>query len=350
MTPLTVKNAASRRRRSPGRTIACSYTRSAVTAATPIQYHQPSESAAPTMQSAATVGECAADAEACRDGVQTLARVDLDVEQRIEEIEPGDPGRDGRAENPCLPRQSAGDRDPTAHRRKAVGDTEQNVTEPGPALQVRVDDEQNERNRPQPANDVRKLKSRNNVYHGRRDTEERDLQAREQTGGQLARGGSRIPRIELRVDQAVESHRRRTRADHRDGDPHEVVRRGNTMDREKRADVGKWQRKDGVLDLHQPGEPRRKRDGAHVARCSVRSPASSSSAWASAGFRIWKPSRHPPGEPGRFTISVRPRTPATPRPSNPWGVCRVASARRASAIPGTGRSITEAVASGVKSR
>ena len=53
---------------------------------------------------------------------------------------------------------------------------------------------------------------------------------------------------------------------------------------------------------------------AHVCRCATsRSPASSSSACASAGRSTSKPSRQPPGEPGRLTTSVEPITPATPR-------------------------------------
>src|SRR5579883_2073745 len=56
------------------------------------------------------------------------------------------------------------------------------------------------------------------------------------------------------------------------------------------------------------------------------------------------------GLPGRLTIRVRPRTPATPRESMPKGVCFRLSARMASAMPGASRSITARVASGVTSR
>ena len=63
-----------------------------------------------------------------------------------------------------------------------------------------------------------------------------------------------------------------------------------------------------------------------------------------------KPSRQPPGEPGRFTTSAWPRTPASPRESRACGVFASESARSASAIPGATRSSTSAVASGVTSR
>ena len=51
--------------------------------------------------------ERAALAEAHRPGVEALRAVDLDVEERVEDVEPGDPGRDGAAERPGLPRQLA---------------------------------------------------------------------------------------------------------------------------------------------------------------------------------------------------------------------------------------------------
>ena len=62
------------------------------------------------------------------------------------------------------------------------------------------------------------------------------------------------------------------------------------------------------------------------------------------------PSRTPPVEPGRFTIRVRPATPATPRDRIADGTPAAAPAeRRASAIPGISRSSTRRVISGVRS-
>ena len=46
-------------------------------------------------------------AEARRDRVEALLPVDLDVEQRVEEVEAGDPERDRAAERPRLPRKSS---------------------------------------------------------------------------------------------------------------------------------------------------------------------------------------------------------------------------------------------------
>ena len=49
------------------------------------------------------------------------------------------------------------------------------------------------------------------------------------------------------------------------------------------------------------------------------------------------PSLTPPGEPGKFTIRVRPRVPAIPRDNNALGNFGYAVIRSASAIPGTSR-------------
>jgi hypothetical protein len=58
----------------------------------------------------------------------------------------------------------------------------------------------------------------------------------------------------------------------------------------------------------------------------------------------------PFGLPGRSTISVRPRTPQTPRDRSASGVIARPAARIASASPGACRSTTSSVASGVTSR
>src|SRR5205807_2116641 len=83
--------------------------------------------------------------------------------------------------------------------------------------------------------------------------------------------------------------------------------------------------------------------------CSPLWPARSSTAWGRTGRRTSSDSRTARGDPGRFTTSADPTAPATPRESIPWAVFSSDFARRASAIPGTSRSITRRVASGVTS-
>src|ERR1051326_4781820 len=94
--------------------------------------------------------ERAALAEAHRDRLETLLPVDLDVEQRVEEIEPGNPERDRATQRPRLPRDRPRDRRPGPDRGEPVDRAEPEVAEPRPALQVRVDHEAPPPERPAP--------------------------------------------------------------------------------------------------------------------------------------------------------------------------------------------------------
>ncbi len=210
--------------------------------------------------------EHSADAEPRRDGVQPLLAVDVDVEQRVEEVEARDPERDRGAEHPRLPRELAGDRNPAPDRREPVHDPEPDVAEPGPALQVRIDDEAGDGNRPEPARDRRELPHGEEKDRERHRAEQRHLDDRQLAARNLPAGGARIARVEPRVDQPVQRHRQRPRADHRDGDPDEVVPARPRIDGEERADVRKGQREDGVLDLHEPREARRQRSECRSGR------------------------------------------------------------------------------------
>src|SRR4029434_1329060 len=113
----------------------------------------------------------------------------------------------------------------------------------------------------------------------------------------------------------------------RNGDPEQVVRARHAVDGEEGADVGEGQREDRVLELDERGDAPRIGGDGHVCRCAVSSPARSFSACSRAGRRTANPSRAPPVEPGRFTTSVCPRTPATPRESKPCAVLATASVR-----------------------
>ena len=128
--------------------------------------------------------------------------------------------------------------------------------------------EAGDRDRPEPVRLRRELPDGDEEERERRCAEERDLHDRQLPARQLASGGARVARVDAGVDQPVQRHRERTRADHRERDPDEVVRRRRPADREERADVGERQREDRVLDLHEPREARgqrreRRRRGGH---------------------------------------------------------------------------------------
>ena len=73
-------------------------------------------------------------------------------------------------------------------------------------------------------------------------------------------------------------------------------------------------------------------------------------ACSSTGSSTAQPSSQARGLPGSVITIVRARVPETPRESAPCGVCRSASARRASSMPGLSRSSVARAASGVTSR
>ena len=80
--------------------------------------------------------------------MQALRAVDIAVEERIEEVEAGDPQGDGAAERPGFPRQRVRDRRPRAERREPVHGAEPEVGKRAPALQIRVEHEARDRDWP----------------------------------------------------------------------------------------------------------------------------------------------------------------------------------------------------------
>src|SRR5206468_1035325 len=125
-------------------------------------------------------------AEADGDRLQALLAVDLQIEQRVEAVEAGHPERDRAAEGPRLPRDRSRDRRPGTDRRKSVDRPQPEVAEPGPALQVRVDDEAGDREWPEPMHEWVELEDRDQEDDERGDAEGDDRRGREQSGRQLA--------------------------------------------------------------------------------------------------------------------------------------------------------------------
>src|SRR5581483_1070314 len=99
-------------------------------------------------------------AEPHRPGMQALLAVDVDVEERIEEVEARHPGCDRAAERPRGPAQIASDRGPRSDRREPVDGSEPEMAEPRVPLEVRVDDERGDRDRPEPADERVELPDR----------------------------------------------------------------------------------------------------------------------------------------------------------------------------------------------
>ena len=186
--------------------------------------------------------------------VEAVRAVVLEVEERVEDVEAGDPDGDGGAEQPGLERQLVRDRRPGADRREPVDGAEPEVREPGRPLQVRVDDEGRDGDRPEPADDRRELVDGDEEDRERGEAEEHDLPGPERAARELPAGGARVARVDAGVDQPVERHRQAARADHRHRDPEEVGGARDAVDGEERADVGEREREDRVLELDEREE------------------------------------------------------------------------------------------------
>src|SRR5207244_2962377 len=100
----------------------------------------------------------------------------------------GDPDGHGAPERPRLPRQPSGDRDPRPHRRKAVDRSQPQVAHPREALEVGIDDEAHDRDRPEPADDRVELEARGEVQRERERAERRHLYTREPARWELTGG------------------------------------------------------------------------------------------------------------------------------------------------------------------
>jgi len=88
--------------------------------------------------------------------MQSLHAVNVGVEQRVEEVEAGDPEGNRGAEQPRLPREMVRDRNPRADG-ASPSTTKPVMAEPGPSLQVGIDHEADNRNRPEPVRLRRQL-------------------------------------------------------------------------------------------------------------------------------------------------------------------------------------------------
>ncbi len=85
------------------------------------------------------------------------------------------------------------------------------------------------------------------------------MRPREDAGRELTPGGPGVRRVEVGVDQAVEAHRERSRADHRERDPAHRPEARPAVDREQRADVREGQGEHRVLDPHEARKANRER-------------------------------------------------------------------------------------------
>ena len=251
------------------------------------------------------------------------ARSCSSVEERVEEIEAATQSATAPPSAHACHGQLAGHRHPGADRREPERGAEPGVAEPRDPLQVRVDDEQHDRHRPEPAHERVELE----------DGDEEDARARARRAPAPAPARARRPAARAR---RCAGSARRARRRSAGSAPIASVRAPTiatvTQSQSRPAGISPTASSiptyangsaKTVCSSFTSDAKRRGRETAvraHVCLCAVSASVSSPSACASAGRSTANPSRQPPGEPGRLTTSVRPCTPATPRESSACGV------------------------------
>ena len=124
--------------------------------------------------------------ESHRPGVEPLPPVVLEVVEGVEEVESRDPAEHRGAQRPCLPRRGPGYREPRADRGEPETGAEPEVAQPCEALEVRVDDEHRDGDRPEPPDDRVELEDGDEVHRERRCAQTDHLRARQRPARQLA--------------------------------------------------------------------------------------------------------------------------------------------------------------------
>ena len=117
--------------------------------------------------------------------------------------------------------QVAGHGEPRAHGGDADREAQREMAEPRHPLRERVEDERRDRDGPQHPRLLRQLGHRDE-QDGEADGAEREyLPIARRARRQLPGGGARVRRVDVGVDDPVQGHRERPRADHGEQDPAE---------------------------------------------------------------------------------------------------------------------------------
>ncbi len=206
------------------------------------------------------------NAEARSNRVEALRPINLQVVERVQHVETRYPASDRQPECTRRPGERLAKREPGSKRGQANRCSQPKVAEPGNAFQVRIDEEGDDRDRAEVAHDRRELEDREEIERQCEQAEGGDLRRSESAARELSTRGTRIARINLPVDKAVNRHRQRTGRGHGDRDPEQIRparKHSLAAARKDRAGVREGKSEDGVLKLD-------KRGVAAVERCRPR--------------------------------------------------------------------------------
>ena len=161
------------------------------------------------------------DAEPRRYRVHAVGAVERDVLEGVDDVEAGHPHARAETQQHRAHGELAGDGEPHRRRHDHVDRRQAEVAEPGEAFQVGIEDKGSQGRGPQslrPLAEVVDGEEKEGQRHGDKEDHLAALQRPHRDG---AARGTRIARVDLRVDEAVRRHRHRPPPEHRQGDPAE---------------------------------------------------------------------------------------------------------------------------------
>src|SRR5215831_2588430 len=181
--------------------------------------------------------------------MQPVAAIEFIVLTSVDHIETADPERNRRREQQDAWIERSANRNPRGRRRDSQRESQEQVREPRKTLRIGIEKHNCQRHRRQDERQAVELRCGQNECRAGENYECAHKAGREQPGRQGANAGAWIGRIDLRVSEPVERHRRGACRNHGDDDPQQLAPVRQPSGGEHRTAKGKWQRKDRVLPL-----------------------------------------------------------------------------------------------------
>ena len=189
--------------------------------------------------------------------LQTLAPIEGLIRKRVEDVEPGDPGRDREGDCDQKPpgiAPPAGHREPSPHWRDRQAQSEPQVRPPGKPLGEAVRHDPGERERTEHEADRIEQRRGGHEEPGRDAYRDPCLAERERSTRQLAIPGARVARVVGSVGDPVEPHRHPASAGERDDHQQDRADRYRCVERRgDETEQREWEREQGVGKLYEAG-------------------------------------------------------------------------------------------------
>lgn len=200
-------------------------------------------------------GEGEANPESCRDGLYMVLLVEFDVLTGVDQVKTSDPECDHSKENPgrnvSQGKQRLAHPNPGSDRRKAVGETQDEMGEPSKALGEGIADQKDECSGKQ-------FQSQRTKRPGSQNKDSASDYCPDPGGGDWNPPGDQrairrawVERIQPAVSQAVCAHRQRARRRHCDRDPEECLPGWPAAGGQEHSQVSERQGENRMLEFDQ---------------------------------------------------------------------------------------------------